>query len=312
MMYHYLFGPVPSRRLGLSLGIDLLPAKTCSMNCVYCECGATTDLTLEHKSYFPTSAIMNELRHFLAAKPQLDYLTFSGSGEPTLHAGIGEIIQFLQQDFPAYKIALLTNASLFHLAAVRTAVQAVDLILPSLDAASESYFQQINRPVAGLTAAMIIEGLTQLRQIQRGEMWLEILFVPGLNDQPAEIQLLRQAIHRIRPTLVQLNTLDRPGAEAWVQPVPLAQLQQIAQQLDWPTEIIARVSSRQVSAPLTRDLENRILQMLKRRPCTLTDLVATLGLPAPEIEIYLKELLRQRQIEREPQTRGIFYKWCEN
>jgi wyosine [tRNA(Phe)-imidazoG37] synthetase (radical SAM superfamily) len=306
--YKYLFGPVPSRRLGISLGVDLVPHKTCSLNCIYCECGATTNLTLERKAYVPTAAVLKELALFLQNQPRLDVITFSGSGEPTLHSGIGEIIQFIKKSYPVYKLALLTNGTLLHLPEVREAVQPVDFILPSLDAVSDAVFRKINRPVAGLNAGDVISGLVEFRKIFAGQMWLEIFIVPGVNDHAEEIARFKATIRRIQPDQVQLNTLDRPGAETWVRPETRAILEQIATQLDWPTEIIANFKKREQIASYQPDIESTLLQTIKRRPCTVEDLATTLGLHPAEINKYIEALLSRGTIVVETLERGLFFK----
>lgn len=306
--YRYLFGPVPSRRLGVSLGVDLVPHKTCSLNCIYCECGATTELTLARRPYVPTAAVLHELQLFLQNQPQLDVITFSGSGEPTLHSGIGEIIQILKQNYPAYKLALLTNGTLLHQPEVREAVLPVDFILPSLDAVSDPVFRKINRPAAGLHAGDVISGLIEFRKIFTGQMWLEIFIIPGVNDHAEEIARFKATIRRIRPDQVQLNTLDRPGAESWVQPESRAILEQIAAQLDWPTEIIANFKKREQVAGYQPDIESAIFQTVKRRPCTVEDLSTVLGLHPNEINKYLETLLNQGKIIAETLERGVFFR----
>lgn len=306
--YQYLFGPVPSRRLGISLGVDLVPHKTCSLNCVYCECGRTTNLTLERKEYIPTMSVLSELNHFLSTAPKLNYITFSGAGEPTLHSEIGEIITFIRENYPSYKLALLTNGTLFYQDRVRQEVLPVDVILPSLDAASEKVFRKINRPVGKLNIETIIEGLVKLRAEFPGKMWLEIFIIPGLNDTPGEIVLLRKAIHRIKPDQVQLNTLDRPGTVNWVEPATKTGLKAIAQQLDWDTRIIANFQHREQIASYNSDIESSIFQTIKRRPCTMDDLSAALGLHPNEINKYLEALLERGQIRTEVMERGIFFR----
>lgn len=306
--FDHLFGPVPSRRLGISLGIDLVPYKTCSLNCVYCECGATTDLTLERKEYAPTNAVISELKQFLSTSPKLDYITFSGAGEPTLHSGIGQIVEFLKNDFPHYKTALLTNGTLFYQQILINEVKKIDLILPSLDAASDPVFRKIDRPVKGLGIQNIITGLVNLRSEFPGTIWLEIFIVPGVNDSEEEIKLLREAIHRIRPDQVQLNTLDRPGTESWVKAATKIKLENIAQHLDWETDIIANFQKREHIASYNLEIEDAIIQTLKRRPCTSYDLSAVLGSHPNEINKYLDSLLKHKRIRSEEMERGRFYK----
>ncbi|MBN2007890.1 radical SAM protein [candidate division KSB1 bacterium] len=308
MHFDHLFGPVPSRRLGISLGIDLVPYKTCSLNCVYCECGATTDLTLERKEYAPTNAVISELKQFLSTSPKLDYITFSGAGEPTLHSGIGQIVEFLKNDFPHYKTALLTNGTLFYQQILINEVKKIDLILPSLDAASDPVFRKIDRPVKGLGIQNIITGLVNLRSEFPGTIWLEIFIVPGVNDSEEEIKLLREAIHRIRPDQVQLNTLDRPGTESWVKAATKIKLENIAQHLDWETDIIANFQKREHIASYNLEIEDAIIQTLKRRPCTSYDLSAVLGSHPNEINKYLDSLLKHKRIRSEEMERGRFYK----
>ena len=178
-MYNYLFGPVPSRRLGISLGVDLVPHKTCSLNCIYCECGRTTNLTIERKAYVPTETVLAELKTFLEPKPKLDYITFSGAGEPTLHSGIGEIVKFLKTNFPNYKIALLTNGTLFYQPELIKEVKSIDLILPSLDAASDLVFRKLNRPFPKLHIETMIEELAM--RVEKGE------FEVSANEYPCFI-----------------------------------------------------------------------------------------------------------------------------
>jgi wyosine [tRNA(Phe)-imidazoG37] synthetase (radical SAM superfamily) len=144
--YKALFGPVPSRRLGISLGVDLVHHKTCSLNCVYCECGATTHLTTKRKEYVSVDQVKSELVDYLSRNKTIDFITFSGSGEPTLNDGIGDVIHFLKSDYPQYNVALLTNSTLFHQLAVRRQIKDADVVMASLDAASEAQFRQVNRP----------------------------------------------------------------------------------------------------------------------------------------------------------------------
>ena len=238
MKLQYIFGPVISRRLGLSLGIDLIPFKTCSLDCVYCECGKTNQLVIERREYVPTAEVTAELDKYLQSNPNIDYLTFSGSGEPTLHSGLGQIIDFIKENYPRYKISLLTNSTLFPQEGVIEEVKDLDLIVPSLDAVSEDIFNKINRPISGVRAAEIIKGLESLRASFAGQLWLEIFIIPGINDHREELQLFKKALQRIRPDKIQLNSLDRLGTENWVPPVAPKDLELIAQYLGNNIEIV--------------------------------------------------------------------------
>lgn len=307
MGYKHLFGPVPSRRLGVSLGIDLVPLKTCTLNCVYCECGRTTDLTVERKEYVPTDEVINELNKYLKNRPPLNFITFSGSGEPTLHSRIGNILDFLKQNNPQYKVAVLTNGTLFHRRELRNEVKNADLIMPSLDAASENVFKKINRPHPSLDCQKIISGLAELRRESPGKIWLETFIVPGLNDTKSELQLLKRAIQKINPDKVQLNTLDRPGTESWVMPAKKEELEGISSYFE-NAEIATKFASRMRIASFSRDIAENILSTLKRRPCTSEDLSKILRLHLNEITKYLQALLEIGKIETEEQERGTFFK----
>jgi wyosine [tRNA(Phe)-imidazoG37] synthetase (radical SAM superfamily) len=309
MKYKYLFGPVPSRRLGISLGVDIIPYKTCTLNCVYCECGATTNLTSERKEYVSVDQVIAELDDYLSQNPELDYITFSGGGEPTLHNGIGAVIDFINRKYPQYNIALLTNGTLFDRKGLRDEVAGADLIIPSLDAATPALFQKINRPAAELDLEKIIHGLTALRNEFDGEIWLEIFVVPGLNDQPKELAKIKEAIMQIMPDKVQLNTLDRPSTEDWVESATADELENILKFLDDEnTEIVAKNISRKKISSFNQDIRDSIITTLKRRPCTAEDLSNILDLHLNEINKYLDTLLNEEIVTSEKKERGVFFK----
>ncbi len=186
----------------------------------------------------PTAEVTAELDKYLQSNPNIDYLTFSGSGEPTLHSGLGQIIDFIKETYPRYKISLLTNSTLFPQEGVIKEVKDLDLIVPSLDAVSEDIFNKINRPISGVRAAEIIKGLESLRASFAGQLWLEIFIIPGINDHREELQLFKNALQRIRPDKIQLNSLDRLGTENWVPPVEQKDLDLIAQYLGNNIEIV--------------------------------------------------------------------------
>jgi wyosine [tRNA(Phe)-imidazoG37] synthetase (radical SAM superfamily) len=219
MNYKYLKGPIFSRRLGKSLGINLIPNNVCSLNCVYCEAGLTSDLSLKREEFIPTKKVINELDHFLSSKPKLDYITFSSTGEPTLHNGIKEIIEYLKVEFPQYKIALLTNATIFINGNLIDDVKKVDLIVPSLDAVYQETFEKINRPHEEIKINDLIKALVKMKNQIDAEYWLEIFIIHGLNDSKKELNKFIETINQIKPDKIQLNSLDRPAPEKWVKPV---------------------------------------------------------------------------------------------
>lgn len=196
--YKYLFGPVPSRRLGMSLGVDLVPKKVCSFNCIYCEVGPTTKLTTERTEYIPSKKVITELSDYFATSPPPDYIIFSGYGEPTLNSAIGKIIQFIKKNQPDIPVAVLTNGTLFSLAEVRNELINADLVLPSLDAATQEIFEKINVPAKKLFIDEYIQGLVDFRKEFSGKIWLEIFIIPGYNGSVSELAELKKVILKIR------------------------------------------------------------------------------------------------------------------
>ena len=307
-MYTHLFGPVPSRRLGMSLGIDLIPHKICSLNCVYCECGATTKLTHERQEYVPVNEIYSELKDFFKHNPDPDYLTFSGAGEPTLHSHIGEVIAFLKELRPAIPVAVLTNGTLFTDEEVRKELMRADLVLPSLDAATDEALRKINRPRRELHASAYIDGLVDFSREFEGEIWLEIFLLPGYNDDPKNLEALKEAVMLINPQRIQLNTLDRPGTVEGLQAISMERLKEISTFFGMEqVEIIAPPKKRQEVKSYRSDLEGAILETISRRPCTLADLEQILGMHINEINKYLSVLEEEGKIETSVQDRGTFY-----
>lgn len=309
MKYNHLFGPVPSRRLGLSLGIDPIPYKTCSFDCVYCECGTTTKLTKTRKEYIPVDEIISELGSFLSTNPTLDYITFSGSGEPTLNTGIGRIISFLKKKFPQYKIAVLTNSSLFSDPEVCKELLHADVIMPSLDAVSENIFQKINRPASGINISEIIKGLINFRKEFLGKIWLEIFIIPGINDTDEEIEKLYAVLRKINPDLIQLNSLDRPGTENWVVPADEETLVKIKNRFeDLPVVTISNYQKIETVKSYNFETEDAILATISRRPCTANDLSEILDIHLAELNKYLDALHEKDMIEAVKKPRGLFFR----
>jgi wyosine [tRNA(Phe)-imidazoG37] synthetase (radical SAM superfamily) len=275
----YLFGPVNSRRLGISQGIDLLPPKICNFNCIYCEVGPTRQLTCERRQYVPTEEIIREIDQLLedrALVDRLDVFTITASGEPTLHTGIGTIIDHLK-NHAAKPVAVLTNGSLLHLADVRRDLANADIIIPSLDSAREESFRRINRPAGCAPLAGLIDGLIEFRKGFQGEMWLEILLAKGINDSPEDIDALVRTVMKIKPDRVQLNTVARPPLEKFALPLERQELEAVASRFPLPVEILVDFSTRKKEKFRSASADEIIL-MLKRRPCTAADVSEALGL----------------------------------
>jgi len=312
-MYKYLFGPVPSRRLGMSLGVDLVPRKVCSLDCVYCEVGATTKLTLERKEYILYDKVTKELEHYFSTSPEPDYITFSGSGEPTLNSRIGDVLEFIKRKKPHIPIAVLTNGTLFHDRKVRRELLNAAVVLPSLDAALDSSFQKINKPASQLKIDAYIQGLEDFRNEYHGEIWLEVLIIPGYNDSKENLSALKKAFKRIKPNRIQLNTLDRPGTIADIRAASRQELQRIMGYWNMKNvEIIAAAPERKDIKSYRGDTESAILGTISRRPCTLDDLISILGLHVNEINKYLDVLEADGKIKPVRQERGFFYQLRDN
>lgn len=306
--YHHIFGPIPSRRLGISLGVDLVKHKTCTLDCVYCEAGKTTCLTLERSEYIDSSQILEELELFLKDKPLIDYITFSGAGEPTLHSKLGYIAEQIKIKYSSYKLALITNGTLFYLPEVRAAVKYMDCILPSLDAVSDEVFHKINRGEKTLDNKKIIEGLVELRKEFNGIILLEIFIIPGLNDSESELALLSEAVGNIKPDVVQLNTIDRPGTESWVKKPDRERLEDISKFFaPFKVEIIAKFDKKPVESGYSMDIEFGIIEYLKRRPATMSDLSAGLSRHVNEISKYITHLLDNDFIKVVEENGKMYY-----
>ncbi len=272
----HLFGPVPSRRLGRSLGVDLIPPKTCPYNCIYCEVGPTTRQTRRRFSY-RTEAIIEELADYLKDPgPNPDVITLAGSGEPTLNLGLGRIIREIKAMSPI-PVAVLTNGALLYLPEVRRELAAADVVLPSLDAAREETYRAINRPLPELSLESLLEGLTSFRREYRGRIWLEVMLLKGLNDTEAELTLLRRALQEIAPDKIQLNTAVRPVVEAAARPLDQEEMEAAAAFLGGPVEVIASFSRADIAGGQCQDED--FVEMLSRRPMTAPDLAQALGLP---------------------------------
>lgn len=308
-MYKYLFGPVPSRRLGISLGVDLVPHKVCSLDCVYCECGPSTKLTDQRMEYIPYDKVVAELEHYFANSPDPDYITFSGSGEPTLNVRLGDVLTFIKQKKTDIPVAVLTNGTLLNRKDVRDELLLADLVLPSLDAASTNAFKKINRPYSGLKLDEYIQGLITFRNEFKGLIWLEILIIPGYNNQKKELILLKEAILKIQPDRVQLNTLDRPGILDDIRPANHFELKEVLDLWDLENaEIIAKAPGRKNIASYRKDAEEAILETIQRRPCTLDDLSTILGLHKNEVNKYLDVLEAENKVKVTRRERGLFYR----
>jgi len=302
----YTYGPVPSRRLGLSLGVDLVPKKICTYDCIYCQIGRPTLQTVERKEYVPARSILLDVEQSLREwGEKIDYIAISGSGEPTLNSAIGEIIQGIKK-LTTTSVAVITNSSLLHLKEVRQALRAADVVMPSLDAVTPSVFQTINRPLPFLEIEQIIQGLAAFRGEYKGQIWLEILLCRGINDAGEEIERMREAIHIIRPDKVQLNTVVRPGVEDYAAALSPDQMEQIKNALGADVEIIAEFEGDGHRMP-QEAIEERVIRIIQRRPETPDDLAKALGLNDLEIAKILDKLAKEGKVTYRVFNQRVYY-----
>ncbi len=290
-----IFGPVPSRRLGLSLGIDVIPHKTCTFDCVYCECGRTTDKTCERREFCPVREVLDDLEaHLSRMKEKPDVITLSGSGEPTLYLPMGELIDEIKR-LASLPVAVITNSSLLWKSEVRDELARADVVLPSLDAADDDAFRRINRPHELLDLPRIVEGLERFLKDYRGSVLFEILLIDGYNNDDRNIEALKTALGRMRADKIQLNTAVRPGTESGIEPLDDISMRRIRNLFGPRCEVIA-------SARTTRkhheeaDIEETILSLLERRPCTAEDLHRALGVSVEKAESTVHELVASGKV----------------
>lgn len=299
----YIFGPVPSRRLGRSLGVDPIPFKTCSYDCVYCQLGRTTNKTIERKEWVPLQAIIDQFKNHLHLNP--DYITLSGSGEPTLYSRLEELITGIKNitDIP---VAVLTNGSLLWLPEVRNALKYADLIVPSLDAGSSQTFRYVNRAHKEIKFSKMLQGLVEFRNDYAGQYWLEVFLLAGVTTPEKSIKQLKTCINAIHPDKVQVNTVTRPPAEIFAEPVPQNQLEEITKNLYEKAEVIADYKGVHKEQSFSARRED-VLTLLKRRPCSIEDIVAGLGIHRNEVLKYIEELTTKGEIKTKPGRNQLFY-----
>lgn len=300
----YVYGPVPSRRLGRSLGVDLVPFKTCSYDCIYCQLGRCPEKVTTRREWAPLDEIVSDLQAKLTSRP--DYITLSGSGEPTLYSRIGELIDRIKSlsDVP---VALLTNGSLLWQEDVRCQVRNADLIIPSLDAGDETLFQAVNRPHKDISFEQMLGGLIDLRKEFKGNFWLEIFLLAGYTAQEAEVVKLINCADRIKPDCIQLNTVIRPPAEDFACAVSPRQMAAFAKMFHQPAEIITDFSKPHERIEILAGREE-ILNLLRRRPCSVEDIATGLGMHPNEILKELEKLADQDLIEHSVGDGKVYYK----
>lgn len=301
----HLYGPVPSRRLGFSLGVDFIPFKTCTLDCIYCQLGQNPVKTISRQAYLPAKDILAEIKRKISSGVRIDFITFSGSGEPTLNTEIGLLIREINKitDIP---VAVLTNSTLLQQDDVRQALLPAALVVPSLDAVTQDVFEKTNRPHESLNVKDIISGLKKFRREFKGKMWIEILLVKGINDSPLHLQKLKTVLEELHPDRIQLNSVVRPPAESFARSLSLAELEKIRDFIGGRCEIIATFD-KTAQNPVQRSVEDNILSMIQRRPMTLVDMASSLGFHRNEVMKHLQILLEKGDVLLVRHKGSVYY-----
>ncbi|RLB20936.1 MAG: radical SAM protein [Deltaproteobacteria bacterium] len=303
--YKYLFGPVPSRRFGRSLGVDLLPLKTCSLDCIFCQLGRTAQKTVERKEYVSTEEVIAELRSWLESGVEADVITLSGSGEPTLHLGFGEVLKYIRANTHIPSV-LLTNGTMLYLPEVREAASFADIVKVSLSAWNMASYQWVNRPHEELDFQQLVEGEKAFRKQFKGKLYLEVFLIKGINTIPEEVEKIAALAKEIHPDRIQLNTAVRPPAEDFVVTVSQEELVALSGLFDPPAEIIAEFEGKHTRNFRTN--EHAIFSMLARRPCTAEEISKVFDMHLHEVSKYLGKLIETNKICPERKGSLIYYK----
>jgi len=302
--YKHLFGPVPSRRLGRSLGVDLTPHNTCCLDCVFCQLGRTTNKTLARRDYVPVREVEAELKAWCNEGGSADYITLSGSGEPTLHSRFGEVLESIHRQTP-FPAALLSNGTLFRLPEVREAAGHADVVKMSLSAWDQSSFERINRPHPDLQFEQVIEGQRTFRNEFQGKLWLEVFLIWEMNSAKRDLERLAELVNTLGPDEIHLNTAVRPPAERFALPFPRKELEAVGGLFRPTAKIISEFPSAK-SAEVEAN-EATILDMLRRRPCTKQQVARVFGMHLNEVSKYVGKLLRTGSIRAQDAGGETYY-----
>lgn len=307
MKFKYVYGPVPSRRLGRSLGVNPIPFKTCNYSCVYCQLGRTAHLINERKDFFPREEILKEIEEAIEIHREgVDYVTFVGEGEPTLCKSLGWLIKEVKKitDLP---VAVITNGALLYKNDVREELLAAEVVMPSLDTANESTFRYLNRPHRDLNINTIIDGMIQFRDIYRGKLWMELMLVKGVNDTEEELYLIKKALERIRPDRIYINVPIRPPAERWVE-IPDEKALVRAHSILGDVTVIASKEEGTFDTEGFANLEDAILSITRRHPMRESQIKETLKSYGVEnFKEVINKLIKDGKLKKIEYHDDVFY-----
>ncbi len=299
--YRFLFGPVRSRRLGRSLGIDLVPFKVCTFDCPYCQVGATVNKTLQRGEYVPVAEVLAEFDHWLAHDGQADSLTLAGAGEPTLHSRFGDVLREIGGRCSIRRV-LLSNGSLFHVPEVRKAALYSDVVKATLGAWDSRSFEAVHHPCAGLAFDVFLEGLKAMRKAFGGEYWLEVFLVAGINDADGDVERIARLAGEIGPDRIHLNTAVRPPHDRAIQPVSEERMRALAGRFTPVAEVIGGRADAPGDAPGflgQGELNDRLLALIRRHPCTAAEAASALGVDVGLVTAALESLVAGHAVRLE-------------
>jgi len=293
-MRKHVYGPVPSRRLGRSLGVDPVPQKTCNFSCVYCQLGRTTNFTNERRDFFPREEILKEIDEKVAEiRRKIDYITFAGDGEPTLCKSLGYLIDRVKKY--GISVAVITNGALLYDEKVRKELSEANVVMPSLDAGSEVTFRKVNRPRKEINLKRVIEGMIEFRKIYDGQIWLEYMALKNVNDTPDELTKIKKILEKTKPDKVYINVPIRPPAESWVE--GSEKIEEIASIFDAFRIVLPEQGGFYVKGNNAETIKRELQEIIERHPMRedqIQKILSEKHLPYDLIE----ELLREKQIKR--------------
>ncbi len=302
----HIFGPVPSRRLGLSLGIDPLNCKSCNLNCVYCELGRTVHYVCERKIFVETDSLLKELKGYFASGGRADFLTFSGSGEPTLALNLGSLIDAVKKEF-GLPVALITNTTLFSDPAVRADAMKADVLLPSIDAACEEAFLKADRPHPSLKLTDILKGFGEFCAVFKGRLWVEVMLVKGLNDTKENLKKISDYLGQIKNIeKIQVNTVVRARAEDYAEPLTPEELQSAAAILGPKAEVIGKYTGEGFIK--TDTVMEAVITAVTLRPMKISDMLMVINAGEGEILQAAERAVTEGRVERLEMKKEVFYR----
>ncbi len=304
--YKYLFGPVPSRRLGRSLGIDVTPFKTCSFDCIFCQCGCTTNHVTERGEFVPFAEVCAELEEWLTEDGRADVVTFAGSGEPMLYSRLGDLITFIKEK-TNIPVIILSNGTLCNRPDVCEEAAKADIVKMSLSAWDDESFQRVNRPAPGLSFETVLSGEQNFRSQFSGQLWLEVFLMEGINAERGQVQKIAALAAQIAPDKIHLNTAVRPPAESDVQPVAKEKMEALCSLFTPRAEMVASFDS----APAVETNEvntDQLVGLIHRHPSTAEQLAAISGSTISAIQAALAPLIEAGRLHTETRAGDLYYK----